>query len=49
MEMTKELEQALTAVCDLALKHGGLVALNAVNVIVASTQPKASTEAPATE
>ena len=41
MEMTKELDQALSAVCDLALKHAGVQALGAVTTIITATQKAA--------
>ena len=47
VEITKELEQALAAVCDLALKHAGLQASSAVNTIVTAFN-KAASDAPFT-
>lgn len=41
IELTPQIEQALIAVCDLALKHGGMAAMDAVLLIRnAATQAK---------
>lgn len=42
LEITPELDQAISLVCDLALKHAGVNAMNVVTTIVAALQNAAA-------